>query len=212
MTLRKTKNKLNSLKKLDSSFLDDILGGNNDTLYDRGIIFINDDISKETLVEPTKALLEYHFDPEWKDEVQIVINSYGGETDASFAFIDMMNFVRNKIRTIAVGSICSASVDIFIAGQDRIMAPNASAMIHTHSWGVEGKYDDLVSFSKANEMSQKTRLKHYLANSKYETEEEVRQNLLTQLDIWLTPEQMIEHGLADAISKPKAKTTRTKRK
>ena len=48
-----------------------------------------------------------HFNSGFNEPIQIIINSPGGFTDAGWAFIDMMEFVKNEIITIAVGEIAS---------------------------------------------------------------------------------------------------------
>lgn len=169
------------------------------SLENRGIIMISGEISKETLARATRALLRLHFNKEFNEEVQIIINSPGGYTDAGWAFIDMMDFVDLKIRTIAMGEICSMATSIFIAGDERIMSPNSCAMIHQFSWGSQGTYSDLVAQRKAEDMEHEREIRHLIAHSKYKNEEDIRKFILLDTDHWLTPEEMQKHGLCDEV-------------
>lgn len=169
------------------------------TLESRGILFIDETISKQTLAGVTRKLLEYHFDPEFDDDIQIILNSPGGYNDAGNAFIDLMQWCRLKIRTIALGQISSMATLIFIHGDERIMAPNSIAMIHQFSSGNIGNYTDLVASRKYEDIEMRRHLKMFLKCSKYKTEEQVQKYLLKSYDNYLTPEEMMEHGLCDGI-------------
>jgi len=189
------------------------------SLENRGIIMISGEISKDSLARATRTLLRLHFDKEFNEEVQIIINSPGGYTDAGWAFIDMMDFVNLKIRTIAMGEICSMATSIFVSGDERIMSPNSCAMIHQFSWGSQGTYSDLVAQRKAEDMEHKREIGHLIRHSKYNTEEEIRKHVLLDTDHWLTPSEMLKHGLCDEVftskkdrgkKKPKKATRKAK--
>lgn len=175
------------------------INGSEKELENRGIIFINDEISKSTLASASQKLLTYHFDPNFTDDIQIIINSPGGYLDACWAFVDTMNFVKNKIKTIALGEICSAAVLIFVAGDERIVSPHSVAMIHQASTHSAGNYGDLVADRKIQDVVQNQLIEHLVENSKYKTEKEVRQHLLLPNDNWLTPAEMKKHGLCDKV-------------
>ena len=174
-------------------------------LEDRGILIINSFISKETLARATRRMMILHFDDEFKDDIQVILNSPGGYTNAGWAFIDMMRFVKNKVITIAVGEICSMATDIFVAGDERIMSPNATAMIHQYRGYAEGTYGDLVAGRKMEDMEAAKGVRHLIDCSKYETEMEVKKHLLKDHDHWLSPKEMKKHGLCDRIARRKKK-------
>jgi len=185
--------------------------GNDDeskSLDSRGIIFINGEIGKDNMTKATKRLLTLHMDPNFTDDIQVIINSPGGYTDAGWSFVDMMSFCSNRIRTICVGEICSMATNIFIAGDHRIMAPNSQAMIHHFSWMSAGNYSDLVAQRKAEDMEHQREVEHLLQCSKYKTEEEIHKHLLLDQDNWLTPKEMKKHGLCDEIFSPRKVTSK----
>jgi len=179
----------------------------NNKLEERGVIFITGTINNASLESATQKLLLYHFDKDFKDEVQVIINSPGGELDATWAFIDTMQFIKNNVRTIAMGEICSAATMIFVAGDHRVMAPHSMAMIHQFSSFSAGSYGDLVADRKVHDMIQRQMIRHFIDNSKYRTEKEIRQHLLLQHDNWLSPTEMKKHGLCDEISRTRKHRT-----
>jgi len=174
-------------------------------LEDRGILIIDRIISKDSLAKISKRMLVLHFDKEFKDEIQIILNSPGGYCDAGWALIDLMGFVKNRVKTVAMGEICSMATSIFIAGDDRVMSPNCSAMIHQFSDYGEGKYDELIAKGKMWEMEMEKEVAHLIRCSKYTNKAQVEKNLLKGNDHWLSPNEMKKHGLCDQVFKPKAR-------
>ena len=168
-------------------------------LEERGIIFINSVITKQTLDKAYKKLLSLHFDSNFNDPIQILINSPGGYTDAGWALIDIMEFIKNDIITIALGEIASMATSIFIAGDKRIMSPNSIAMIHEFSTGTSGNYSELLANRKAEDIGYEKDLNHLLRHSKYNSHQQITTNLLKETDNWLTPKEMLNHGLCDKV-------------
>jgi ATP-dependent Clp protease protease subunit len=185
-----------------------------DALSDRGILFIDDLINKMSVKQAFKSLIELHFNEEFTDTVQIIINSPGGYTDAGWAFIDLMKFVKNPIRTIAIGESASMATMIFVAGDERVMSPNSSIMIHNFSAMHAGTHDDLIANRKADDIMNKKILEHFKKYSNLKTDKLVKQHLLTGRDNFLTPQEALEFGLCDKISSDRKlkNDTRGKRK
>lgn len=188
------------------------LGKDSDDLDKKGIIIINGVISSDSLARASKRLLTLHFDPNFKDDIQIIINSPGGYLDAMWAFIDLMQFVDNKVKTVALGEIASAAAFIFIAGDERIIAPNTSVMFHHFSGGHQGTYPALVAGKKGDDIEYGKILRLIKECSKYKTDEQVLSHILQEQDNWLTPPEMIKHGLADHIYKPVKKLAKGSKK
>ena len=177
-------------------------------LENRGVIFISDVITRESLNTPIKKILSLQFEEKFTDSIQIIISSPGGELAATWAFIDIMESSRLNIRTIAVGEVSSGAAMIFIAGDQRIMTPNSTAMFHHLSTFSGGTYPDLLAARKKEDLETKKILNHILHNSKYTSIKQVTDNILLPTDNWLTPKEMKKHGLCDII----LKSRRTKRK
>jgi len=169
------------------------------SLEEQGIIQINGVISKDTLAKAQSKLWALHFDEKYTDNVQVLINSPGGYLDATWAFIDTMSAVKMHIRTVALGEIASAATMIFVAGDERVMAPNSLAMIHHFSSGNHGNYRDLVASRKMEDIEFEKMADHFLRNSKYKTREEIIEKVLLDQDNWLTPKEMKSHGLCDEV-------------
>lgn len=167
----------------------------------RAIHLISGEINEDHL-DICNELLAYHFNPEFKGSVTLIVNSPGGSCEVGWAIVDVMNFVRFPIQTVAVGTVASMAVDIFINGDYRVIGENATLMIHPHSTTGIGSHTHLIASFKGDTIEHDRRLKHFTINSKYKTKEEVQKTLFSTPgdDLYLTPEETISHGLADEIA------------
>ena len=64
------------------------------------------------------------------EPIELVINSPGGGINAGFAICDFIRCCSVPVRTIVIGSACSIASIIAICGDERLIYPNASIMIH----------------------------------------------------------------------------------
>ena len=191
---------------LDRYFSSEEEGGGEDS--SRSILMFAGDIgeSSRSLIS---TLLMLHYDTSYNDPVTLLINSDGGDASVGWAIIDVMNFIRLPVHTVALGYVCSMAADIFVNGDHRTMGEHSTLMIHPHSGGAIGDHHRLIAAQRGDQIEHARRIGHYLANSKYKTEVEINANLLGVLggDVYLTPEDVLEHGLCDEI----AKTSENKR-
>jgi len=64
-----------------------------------------------------------------------------------------------------MGEIVSAAAMIFVAGDERVMSPNSSAMIHHFSTMTGGSYPELVASRKSEDLQARRIVDHFLKNS-----------------------------------------------
>lgn len=147
-------------------------------------------------------LLELHYNPSFNEPITLLINSDGGDASVGWAIIDVMNFIRLPVHTVALGYCCSMAADIFVNGDHRVIGEHATLMIHPHSSGAIGDHHSLIAARNGDIIEHNRRINHYLSNSKYETDSEINAKLLGVLggDVYLTPQEVLEHGLCDEIA------------
>lgn len=175
---------------------------------DKAIVFLNGDIGPGHLAICSE-LLNYHYS-DFDGEIQLLINSDGGHVSVGWAIVDVMNFIRLPVRTVALGMCCSMAADIFVNGDERVMGEHATLMIHPHSAGRIGSYSDLLAAQKMDDIEHTRRMLHYLNNSDLKTLDDVEEILFSTRgdDLFLTPDECISHGLCDSI----ARTDKAKRR
>lgn len=135
--------------------------------------------------------------------IPIVINSYGGYTDCLSTLLDCIQGSTKPVITIATGVAMSCGCDLFVSGTKglRIIGQNTTSLIHQVASMAWGKSSDIE-----NEAREISRLNKKLAYDLFDKagghEEGYTQNLIKEnfnADLFLTPEQMMEHGWADKI-------------
>ncbi|GAC1652843.1 MAG: ATP-dependent Clp endopeptidase proteolytic subunit ClpP [Candidatus Dormibacteraceae bacterium] len=138
-------------------------------------------------------------DPE--KEIQIYINSPGGQVSAGFAIYDTMQYVSAPVSTVAMGMAASFATVILMAGSKgrRFALPNSR--IHLHQpliggRGLSGQASDLEIH--ANEIIRvKKELNLLIAHHTGQPLEKIQKD--TDRDFYLSPEEAIEYGLIDGV-------------
>ena len=107
-------------------------------LKDR-IIFLGSAIDATVANVVTAQLLYLEAEDPGRD-IELYINSPGGETSAGLAIYDTVQYVRPDVRTLCVGLAASAAAVLLSAGAPgkRYALPNARIMIH-QPWGQIGQ-------------------------------------------------------------------------
>ncbi len=132
--------------------------------------------------------------------IKLIINSYGGDTNAAFSLIDTIRGSKVPIYTYGLGTIASSGLMTFIAGKKghRYITKNTSILSHQYSWGQYGKEHELFARVKEFELTSKRMIDHYKKCTGL-SEKKVKEYLLPPEDRWLSAEEAIEFNLADHI-------------
>lgn len=66
-----------------------------------------------------------------EEEIQLMVNSYGGVTGIGMSFYDSIKSVlRPKLTTIGSGDVDSSGVIVFLAGEKRYLTKNTTMLLH----------------------------------------------------------------------------------
>lgn len=77
------------------------------------------------------------------EEIQLMVNSYGGATGIGMSFYDAVNSVlKPKLTTIGSGDVDSSGVIIFLAGEKRYLTKNTTLLFHLagRTFGTEKRF------------------------------------------------------------------------
>ena len=135
-------------------------------------------------------------DPE--ADIQMYINSPGGEVYAGLAIYDTMQMIPNRIRTIAVGVTASFGTVLLTAGTtgERYALPNATVHMHQPLGGAQGQASD-IEIQARQILKLKETLNGILAHHTGQPLEVIERD--TDRDIYFTPKQAVEYGLVDEV-------------
>jgi ATP-dependent Clp protease, protease subunit len=174
-------------------------------LWNRGIFYLTGEIGPGDTLPIQFELLEKLLDPSYNGEVQILINSPGGILEEGWALLDLMELAKTKfdIRVVGIGEVASLATMILAAGTPgkRLLAPNASVMVHEFSTSMGGKYSELLSQGQELDRLQSRLVAFWKQHSKCTTKAAIEKHILTEKDTWLDVADCLKFGLVDSILK-----------
>lgn len=161
------------------------------------IVFVGTPINDQTAnLLVAQLLFLSREDPE--REIQMYINSPGGQIYAGLAIYDTMQMIPAPISTVAVGFTASFGTVLLTAGTTgkRYTLPNATIHLHQPLGGAQGQASD-VEIQAKEILRLRERLNHIIAHHTGQEVERIAED--TDRDIFMTPAQAVEYGLVDGI-------------
>jgi ATP-dependent Clp protease protease subunit len=131
-------------------------------------------------------------------DIQMYINSPGGQIYAGLAVYDTMKMLPNKISTFAIGVTASFGTVLLAAGTkgQRYALPHATIHMHQPLGGTQGQASDIEIQAKEI-LRLKDRLNIILSESTGQKLETIERD--TDRDFYLNAEQAVNYGLVDKI-------------
>ena len=161
------------------------------------IVFLGTPVSEEVAnVIVAQLLYLQQEDPE--REIQLYINSPGGEADAGLAIYDTMQLVQPTVATTCVGMAASAAAVILAGGAKgrRAALPNSRMLIHQASAGAQGTAADIEIHAREI-LRLNARIKQLLAADTGQAVERISRDI--NRDYWMSAVEAREYGLIDSI-------------
>ncbi|HEY2803396.1 MAG TPA: ATP-dependent Clp protease proteolytic subunit [Actinomycetota bacterium] len=140
-----------------------------------------------------------HLEAEEPDkDINLYINSPGGDINSLFAVYDTMQFIRCDVSTTVMGQAASAAAVLLAAGAKgkRFALPNSRVLIHQPHGGAQGQAVDIEI--QAKEILRYRRLiDEVLAMHTGQSLEKIGKD--TDRDFIMTAEQAKDYGLIDEV-------------
>ena len=135
-------------------------------------------------------------DPE--KDIQIYINSPGGQVYSGLAIYDTMQYIKPDIQTTCIGIAMSMGAVILAGGAKgkRVALPNAKILIHQVSGGFQGQATD-IEIQARETINLKRRLEEILAEHTGKPTEQVAKDM--ERDYFLTSQEAQEYGIIDNV-------------
>lgn len=159
--------------------------------------WLESDVSSHNLSKQLESLEDVN-------EINVYINSYGGEVAEGIAIYNALRRHKAKVRTICDGFACSIASVIFMAGDERVMNEASMLMIHNAWTYAEGNAAQLRKQAEDLEKITQLSVEAYKANSSLK-EEEI--TALMDAETWILPSEALEYGFATAVEKPEKANT-----
>ena len=132
------------------------------------------------------------------NEINVYINSYGGEVAEGLAIYNALRRHKAKVRTFCDGFACSIASVIFMAGDERIMNEASLLMIHNAWTWASGNAAELRKQAEDLDKITQASVEAYKAHSSLK-EEEIK--ALMDAETWILPSEALEYGFATAVEK-----------
>ncbi len=151
-----------------------------------------------------------HLESENPDkDINIYINSPGGDITALFAIYDTMQFIKNDIATICLGQAASAAAVLLAAGTKgkRLALPHARVLLH-QPWGQVG-YGQVTDLELAAKEILRMRdlFEQILSLHTGQTIEKIHAD--TDRDFVIEAPQAVEYGIIDTVISSRTNVDRT---
>jgi ATP-dependent Clp protease protease subunit len=163
------------------------------------VIFVGTPIDDQVANLVVAQLLHLEsVDPE--KDINMYINSPGGQVYAGLAIYDTMQFVKPEVATTCVGVAMSMGSLILTGGAPgkRMALPNSRILIHQPSGGYEGKQADIEVHAREI-LELRKRTDEIYSQHTGQTVEQVHDDM--ERDRYMTPPEAVEYGLIDRVLK-----------
>jgi ATP-dependent Clp endopeptidase proteolytic subunit ClpP/trigger factor len=161
------------------------------------IIFLGTPIDSQVAnVIVAQLLFLSREDPE--KEIQMYVNSPGGEIYSGLAIYDTMQMIPNPISTVAVGVAASFGTVLLTAGTKgrRYALPNSTIHLHQPLGGAQGQVSDIEIQTKQI-MRLRTLLNDILVKHTGQTLEVIKRD--TDRDFYLEAPEAVKYGIVDQV-------------
>jgi ATP-dependent Clp protease protease subunit len=135
-------------------------------------------------------------------DINLYINSPGGQAYAGMAIYDVIQHVRPEVATICIGMGMSAAAMVLCGGAKgkRLALPSAKIMIHQGSAGTRGAPHDM-EIQLREVLATTRRMVEIVAHHTGKPLEQVEHDI--DRDFYMTAEEAKEYGLVDAVIAPR---------
>ena len=140
-----------------------------------------------------------HLESENPDkDINLYINSPGGDINALFAIYDTMTYIKPDVTTICYGQAASAAAVLLAAGTPgkRLALPHSRILIHQPYAGAQGQVSDLEIASREIQRLKES-LEQLLASHTGQPIEKIRED--TDRDYVMTADEAKEYGIIDEV-------------
>jgi ATP-dependent Clp protease protease subunit len=140
-----------------------------------------------------------HLESEDPDkDINLYINSPGGDITSLFAIYDTMEYIKPAVSTIVMGQAASAAAVLLLAGEKgkRYALPHSRVLLHQPHGGAQGQAVDIEIQAKEITRYRKL-LEELIAEHTGQPLEKVAKD--TDRDYILTAEEAVEYGVVDEV-------------
>ena len=196
--------------ELDSKGIKTLIDTERNNKARQGIIIINQEFTP-TLMEWVLYSLKGAEHNRLIDEIEIYINSNGGEVTALLPMIDLIDAMKKPVKTIVLGKAYSCGALLLLCGHKgkRAAYKNSEILFHEVAGGIIAKASQMVHeverIKRFNDLAVK-----FIRERTRMSEAQISKFMESNRDIFITAQEALEYGIIDEIigqEKPAEKLT-----
>ena len=168
-------------------------------LKDR-IIIINGEI--DSILSNSVVAQLLYLDSVNHDDINLYINSPGGNVSDGFAIYDTMNLIKSDVSTIGLGMCASMAAFLLSSGskRKRYILPNCEVMIHQPLGGASGQATE-IKIAAEHILKTKEKLNKILSINTGKKLSEIERD--TDRDNYMSATESLDYGIVDKIIEKK---------
>jgi ATP-dependent Clp protease protease subunit len=161
------------------------------------IIFLGTPID-DTIANLVCAQLLFLESEDPEKDINLYINSPGGDITGLLAIYDVMKYIKSDVSTFCFGQAASAAAVLLGAGAHgkRFALPHARVLLHQPWGGVGGQASD-IEIQAREILRMKDLLNSMLSDDTGQSAERVNKD--TDRDFIMSAEEAVEYGLIDEV-------------
>jgi ATP-dependent Clp protease protease subunit len=161
------------------------------------IIFLGTPID-DTIANLVCAQLLFLESEDPDKDINLYINSPGGDITGLLAVYDVMKYIKSDVSTFCFGQAASAAAVLLGAGAHgkRFALPHARVLLHQPWGGVGGQASD-IEIQAREILRMKDLLNSMLAHDTGQSEDRVNKD--TDRDFIMSAQEAVEYGLIDEV-------------
>lgn len=164
-------------------------------------LFLNSNVDQFSVMDIVKHIMQYNtedvgIEPQERKPILLYVTSNGGEIDAGFELIDVIQCSKTPVYTINLGYQYSMGLLIGLAGHKRFATKNAKFLMHDGSnfvYNSGAKAQDQMKFQSVVE----SRIKSYILSKSKLTSEEYDSKL--RVEWYMFADEAKEKGFTDYL-------------
>lgn len=133
-----------------------------------------------------------------KKDIEMYINSPGGDVYSGMAIFDTMNHVKSPVSTICVGLAASMSAFLLAGGEKgkRFSLPNSRILIHQPMGGTQGQASD-IKIHAEEILKIREEMNKILSKNTGQPISKISQD--TERDFYMRASEAVKYGLIDKV-------------
>jgi ATP-dependent Clp protease, protease subunit len=161
------------------------------------IVFLGTPID-DTIANLIVAQLLYLAQEDPERDIQMYINSPGGQVDAGLAIYDTMHLIQPEVATTCIGMAASMGAVLLGGGAKgkRSALPNSRILIHQTSAGFQGTAAD-IEVQAREIIRMNARLQEMMAHDMGQAVERIAADI--NRDYWMSANEALQYGVIDTI-------------